>query len=222
MRVEPGETITVDTISHEGLLEDQGRDPRMFFARHGVEGVAVLDDMQALAESSTAHDFDEDGPHVVTGPIAVRGARPGDLLAITVLKLTPPRAVRHGLGAARIRRATRRDAGAARAVITFATAHLDTDGPWGRIALAPARGAAVRRTDDYLVPIGLDEDLDEAMRDCVRCALDLLATDYGIERHIAMAYLSAAADFAVSQVVDLVKGVHGKIRKADFREVIPP
>jgi acetamidase/formamidase len=60
------------------------------------------------------------------------------------------------------------------------------------------------------------------MRDCVRCALDLLATDYGIDRHLAMAYLSAAGDFAVSQVVDDVKGVHAKIRKSDFREVRRP
>jgi acetamidase/formamidase len=84
-----------------------------------------------------------------------------------------------------------------------------------------ARPQPFGETGDYLVPIGLDEDLDEAMRDCVRCALDLLTTDYGIDRHLAMAYLSAAGDFAVSQVVDQVKGVHGKIRKADFTDVRP-
>ncbi|MDQ1050921.1 hypothetical protein [Streptomyces sp. V4I2] len=67
-----------------------------------------------------------------------------------------------------------------------------------------------------------DKDLNEAMRDCVRCALDLLTTDYGIDRQLAMAYLSAAGDFAVSQVVDDVKGVHAKIRKSDFHEVRRP
>jgi len=35
------------------------------------------------------------------------------------------------------------------------------------------------------------------------------------EEH-AYAYLSAATDFDVSQVVDLVCGVHARIRKADF------
>ena len=45
-----------------------------------------------------------DGPHVVTGPIAVRGAEPGDLLRINVLELEPrvPYGVisnRHGRGA---------------------------------------------------------------------------------------------------------------------------
>jgi acetamidase/formamidase len=37
-----------------------------------------------------------------------------------------------------------------------------------------------------------------------------------MDRGIAYAYLSAAANFEVSQVVDRAVGVHGVIRKADF------
>lgn len=37
-----------------------------------------------------------------------------------------------------------------------------------------------------------------------------------MDRATALAYLSAAADFEVSQVVDQVKGVHCMIRKSDF------
>jgi acetamidase/formamidase len=44
-----------------------------------------------------------------------------------------------------------------------------------------------------------------------------LSETQGMERSVALAYLSAAADFEVSQVVDSVKGVHCVIRKADFR-----
>ncbi|WP_146244717.1 hypothetical protein [Curtobacterium sp. MCPF17_018] len=40
----------------------------------------------------------------------------------------------------------------------------------------------------------------------------------GMERHPASVYLSAATDFDISQVVDLVTGVHARIRKADFEE----
>jgi acetamidase/formamidase len=55
------------------------------------------------------------------------------------------------------------------------------------------------------------------MRCCVRQSLDLLEVRYGMDRRQAYAYLSAAADYSVSQVVDVVKGVHGAIRKSDFR-----
>jgi acetamidase/formamidase len=324
--VSPGEVITVDTLSHEGVLEDQGRDPRAFFAQYGVAASDVLDDAQDLAASAVPHDFDADGPHVITGPVAVRGAEPGDLLAVTVLALTPRVgyglvSARHGFGALP---GEMPDPDGGDPVNTFATAHPDagvgtggmrvaaddpsrgeirfplrpflgvmgvaTAGPQrlhsvppgvfggnldvsllgvgstlylpvqvpgamayfgdphfaqgnGEVALtafeaslrATVRldvipgGAALRpgggtlrpfaETDEYLIPIGLDEDLDEAMRDCVRSALALLKTDYGIEKHVAMAYLSAATDFSVSQVVDAVKGIHATIRKADFRAV---
>ncbi|WP_258370030.1 hypothetical protein [Curtobacterium sp. MCPF17_003] len=39
-----------------------------------------------------------------------------------------------------------------------------------------------------------------------------------MERHPASVHLSAATDFDISQVVDLVTGVHARIRKADFEE----
>lgn len=72
---------------------------------------------------------------------------------------------------------------------------------------------------DYLVPTGLDMDLDTAVSKCVRNALEVLSSRYGMDRHLAYAYLSAAADFDISQVVDVVKGSHARIRKSDFRHV---
>ena len=71
-------------------------------------------------------------------------------------------------------------------------------------------------TDEHWMPIGLDSDLNEAMRKAVRNAITFLETRVGMERHLAYAYLSAAGDFEVSQVVDAVKGVHCMIRKSDF------
>jgi hypothetical protein len=35
-RVKSGRTVTVDTVSHEGILEDQGRDPVAWFGGKGV------------------------------------------------------------------------------------------------------------------------------------------------------------------------------------------
>ena len=66
LTIDPGTEVTIDTISHEGILEDQGRDPRAFFGGYGVE---VLDDAVALAASD--YDRGDGGPHVITGPIHV-------------------------------------------------------------------------------------------------------------------------------------------------------
>ena len=36
LRIAPGTEVTIDTVSHEGLLDDQGSDPLAFFTSHGV------------------------------------------------------------------------------------------------------------------------------------------------------------------------------------------
>ncbi|GAF53137.1 hypothetical protein JCM18900_11697 [Psychrobacter sp. JCM 18900] len=71
---------------------------------------------------------------------------------------------------------------------------------------------------EFWITPGLDEDLDEAMKKSTREAIRFLNQEYGIDEAIAYAYLSAATDFEVSQVVDKTKGIHAKIRKADFKE----
>jgi acetamidase/formamidase len=80
-------------------------------------------------------------------------------------------------------------------------------------------GLALRpflETDEFFIPVGLDVDLDEAVRDATRAAITFLVARFGMRDHEAYAYLSAAADLRISQVVDRTKGVHWCIRKADF------
>jgi len=36
LEVDSGDTVTIDTVSHEGILEDQGRDPVSYLAQFGV------------------------------------------------------------------------------------------------------------------------------------------------------------------------------------------
>jgi acetamidase/formamidase len=89
-----------------------------------------------------------------------------------------------------------------------------------------AYGYPFAETPDAWVPIGLSDpdgaqngqgnDLDIAMRRAVLNALDFLEHDLGMDRSTAYAYLSAAADFEVSQVVDRTVGVHGVIPKSHF------
>lgn len=324
LTVEPGEQVSLDTVSHEGILEDQGRDPVAFFGRHGVAPEDVLADAVAIA-SHAAHT-PADGPHVVTGPIEVRGAEVGDYLAVHVDELLPrtPYGIissRHAKGllpGVFPRGGTPltsvfcsvlgldEPGGAATAQATLPLVPGGTDRPVrfplapflgvmgvatpgperlhstppglhggnldisllregstlylpvqvpgagfyagdphlaqgnGEVALtaleAPLRATLtfdvvpraraeelfgrsrgpVARTARFLVPTGLDIDLDEAVAACARNALEILRSSFGMDPELAYAYLSAAADFDISQVVDVVKGVHARIRLSDF------
>jgi acetamidase/formamidase len=362
LRIKSGEAVTVDGVSHEGILEDQGRDPMAYFGSHGVPASEVLKDAVAIASGyhRTTRNFDVDGPHVVTGPIYVDGAAPGDVLKVEMLSFMPrvPYGVvssRHGKGAL-----PRLPGGGVPAGITLAEIMppVGTDGrstgiptDYGDVfvftPVKPGRGGAVgvmpggrgrqvkfplrpfmgitgvafagspTVTDPVLnsipptlgggnidiklltagstfylpvfaegalfftgdphmamgngevaltameggvratfrltvckkgsgdapsvafyypfaetpgawVPIGLSDpdgsqngqvnDLNIAMRRAVVNALDFLQNDLGMERSVAYAYLSAAADFEVSQVVDRTTGVHAVIDKSHFAD----
>lgn len=320
LAVAAGATVTFDTVSHEGILPDQGQDPRAFFTAHGVPESDVLVDAIEIAATVT-RDAVADGPHVITGPVFVEGAEVGDLLKITVLDLRPrvPYGVisnRHGKGALpgilprgpeNVSVFTPVEDGAGslpvvaggERVVRFPLApflgtmgvavagserphsvppgahggNIDInllvegsvlylpvqvpgalayvgdphfaqgDGEVALTALEASLRATLRfdvvprataraefgditgplvRTSEYLVPTGLDPDLGEAMRKAVRAALDLLHARYGMDEHLAYAYLSAATDFDISQVVDIVCGVHARIRESDFAAVAPP
>jgi acetamidase/formamidase len=77
-------------------------------------------------------------------------------------------------------------------------------------------------TPQHWVPIGLNPDLNEAMKDAVRQTIQFLSEKLGMDRAAALAYSSAAVNFQVTQVVDGVKGVHALIRKSDFRSTTTP
>lgn len=80
LRIASGDVVTVDTLSHQGLL---GRDPIAWFGARGVDAAEVLDD--AVDVAAEVPRADGVGPHLVTGPIAVEGCEPGSQLAVEVL-----------------------------------------------------------------------------------------------------------------------------------------
>ncbi|MDE2228804.1 MAG: acetamidase/formamidase family protein [Alphaproteobacteria bacterium] len=100
LRVTPGATVTIDTVSHEGLLEDQG-DPVGFFERFGIPKAEVLADAVAIY-AKVQHSGA--GPHVVSAPIYVEGAEAGDVLAVHVLAAEPR--VPYGVNSARLGKGT--------------------------------------------------------------------------------------------------------------------
>ncbi|WDZ50101.1 acetamidase/formamidase family protein [Acinetobacter vivianii] len=331
--VPSGSVVTFDTVSHEGLLEDQGRDAEKYFKSKGVKAENILDEAKTITKSNLKHDFHQDGPHIVTGPIEIQGAQPGDILKVEVIKVEPrvPYGVisnRHGKGAlvgefpktpkqenasaahperygnvsvftpieknakGEYEGVLKTDSGKAirfplypfmgimgvaantsepvhsvppamyggnidinelgagstiyypvqvpGALFYTGDSHFSQgDGEVALTALEASARATLRFTllkagkdkipgkeivqplaenAEFWITPGLDEDLDEAMKKSTREAIRFLNQEYGIDEALAYAYLSAATDFEVSQVVDKTKGIHAKIRKADFKE----
>ena len=81
MRVKPGQNVTIDTLSHQGL--NTGDDPIAFFARGGIPRDQVLKD--AVDVYGRVKPPPGMGAHVLTGPVYVEGAEPGDLLEVRVI-----------------------------------------------------------------------------------------------------------------------------------------
>jgi acetamidase/formamidase len=72
-------------------------------------------------------------------------------------------------------------------------------------------------TPTHFIAMGIDKDLDEAMKIAVREAVDLIVAEKKLDRDDAYMLCSVAVDFRVTQVVDGTKGVHAMIPKAIFK-----
>ena len=68
------------------------------------------------------------------------------------------------------------------------------------------------RTHDAWITFGLDEDLDDALAHALDEMLGLMERELGVGRREALALASVAVDLRVTQVVNVVKGVHAILR----------
>lgn len=73
-------------------------------------------------------------------------------------------------------------------------------------------------TDTHWYALGMDPDLNEALRIALRNALDFLELRAGLTRLDAYSLASVAVNFRITQSVDINKGVHAMIPKAIFSE----
>jgi acetamidase/formamidase len=80
-RVRQGQTVSIDTVSHQGIINNM--DPVAFFAAGGIAPQDVLQD----ARDIHARAKKGAGAHVLTGPIYVEGAEPGDMLEVRIIDL---------------------------------------------------------------------------------------------------------------------------------------
>jgi acetamidase/formamidase len=74
----------------------------------------------------------------------------------------------------------------------------------------------VAETATHWITMGLDKDLNAAMSLAARNAINFLSTRARLTPHDAYALCSIAASFRVTQVVDIVRGVHAMIPKSLF------
>lgn len=81
MRVQQGQLVTIDTLSHQGL--NTGDDPIAFFAKGGIKSENVLKD--AVDVYGRVKPTPGMGAHVLTGPVYIEGAEPGDMLEVRVI-----------------------------------------------------------------------------------------------------------------------------------------
>lgn len=81
LRVTSGQAVRVDTVTHQGL--NTAKDPVAFFGAAGIAAGDVLKDASEIYGSVRREGAA--GPHLLTGPIHVESARPGDMLEVRVL-----------------------------------------------------------------------------------------------------------------------------------------
>ena len=80
LTVKSGQTVEIEALSHQGLTTN--KDPEKFFAGYGIPGNEVLADAKNVyAEVKRPKGA---SVHILTGPIYVEGAEPGDMLEVRV------------------------------------------------------------------------------------------------------------------------------------------
>ena len=310
LTVQSGDVVTLETVSHEGILADQG-DTVEFLTGQGIKEEDILPD-QLIVKANV--EKTGPGPHVITGPIYVEGAEPGDVLEIKTLDIAyrVPYGVisnRHGKGSLPGEFPVN-DADIYTKVVPIdmindigvfrpsngqpnlgiplkpfmgimgvvpadveQTANSVPPGVYGgnidikrlgigsslylpvqvpgalfysgdphcaqgngevaltaiECSLTPTFELTLHKemalehpmgeTEDAWIAVGLDEDLNEAMKASVRESLRIVNNEYELTEQDALLLGSAAIDFEVSQVVDIVKGIHGVIPKQLFEPI---
>jgi acetamidase/formamidase len=82
LTIKSGQTVKIDTLSHQGLLAKD--DPVTFFGAAGIPPEQVLQDASDIYHRvSRVKGL---SAHVLTGPLYVEGAAPGDMLEVRIHK----------------------------------------------------------------------------------------------------------------------------------------
>jgi acetamidase/formamidase len=87
-KVASGAVVRIDTLSQRGATQQE--DPATFLGKFGVKPDEILQDVKDLWAVRNAKPASErgGGGHILTGPLYVEGAEPGDTLAVEMIELT--------------------------------------------------------------------------------------------------------------------------------------
>src|SRR5437764_21343 len=169
LTIDSGDTVSIETLSH---------------ALDQIHGGVDMNEIVRLRKANPGG-----GPHSLTGPVVVNGAKPGDSHCL------------QGNGEVNL---TALEC-SYKEIELQPIVHHDMKLTWPRI-----------ETPTHYIMVGFDEDLGVAMANAVRETVDFLSTQKGLTREEAYSLTSIVGDCRVSQVVDVRKGVHCMVPKSIF------
>ena len=85
VRVQSGETVRINTLTHAGATQNE--EPVAYLSGLGVPREEILQDVLDFWASRDGRPREGRSGHVITGPIYVEGADPGDMLEVQILSL---------------------------------------------------------------------------------------------------------------------------------------
>ena len=85
LTIQSGDTVRIDTLSHAGATQEAP--PETSLGELGVEPDEILQDALDFWASRAGRPRDGRSGHVITGPVYIDGAEPGDMLEVEILQL---------------------------------------------------------------------------------------------------------------------------------------
>lgn len=296
--IKDGDVVEIQTVNVSGMNRDN---PEEFYTKHNLPIDEHAREVMAILKNVPLEPSGIRG-HMLTGPIYIDGAQPGDSIEIRILDLTLPadfgaNFVRAGRGGipeavttsdtfvyrydAKRKTATLGDKVAIpikpflgvmalsppaqmgrqssippnffggnldiKHLVKGTTLHLPVSMPGGLFSTGDGHaaqgngevsGTAIEtaltltakfilhkgktlkeprvETPTHFIAVGLDKDLDQAMKNALLAACTFIQERLGYSFNESLSIASTGVDFEVSQVVDQTLGVHAMIPKAIF------
>ena len=85
LKIRSGETVRINTLTHAGAV--QNTEPVEYLTNLGVPKEEILNDVLDFWNSREDRPREGRSGHVITGPVYIDGAAPGDMLEIEILEI---------------------------------------------------------------------------------------------------------------------------------------